>query len=205
MQQGTSKRDEIIRVGAALIHARGYNATGLQEILDRASVPKGSFYFYFRSKEEFGVEIIDHFASIVGGIFSRHLRNGSIAPLRRLEELFRFFEGYYKKQEFAGGCPIGNLSLEMADASERLRTKLAAVIREIIGTITACLQEGVGDGSLRPDLDAAGTAEFIFHAFEGALLHMKVAKSVEPLRAFRKHVFRYIGRREGEPQQQGGS
>jgi TetR/AcrR family transcriptional regulator, transcriptional repressor for nem operon len=206
MQQGTSKRDEIIRAGAALIHARGYNATGLQEILDKASVPKGSFYFYFRSKEDFGIEIIDYFASIVGSIYTHHLGDEATPPLLRLEKLFRSFESYYRKQGCTGGCPIGNLSLEMSDASEKLRARLASVIEGIIGSIEACLLDGVRDGSLRPDLDTAGTAAFIFHGFEGALLHMKVTKSVEPLRSFRKQIFEHIGRVDREAaEHQGGS
>ena len=45
----SSTREEIVRKGAALIHAQGYNATGIKQILDAAGVPKGSFYFYFKS------------------------------------------------------------------------------------------------------------------------------------------------------------
>jgi len=194
LKQGESRRDDIIRAGAELIYARGYTATGLQDILDRASVPKGSFYFYFRSKEDFGIEIINHFASLVGGMFSGILLDGAVTPMVRLEKLFTFFESYYRKKGYTGGCPIGNLSLEMADVSEKFRKRLEAVIDEMVGHIERCLKDGVSDGSFTREIDTAGTARFIFHGFEGALLHMKVTKSIGPLRAYKNQIFDYLRR-----------
>ena len=61
----TNTREEIIRKGAELIHAQGFKATGLQQVLQTAGIPKGSFYFYFKSKEDFGLEIIDYFNAII--------------------------------------------------------------------------------------------------------------------------------------------
>ena len=54
----THKRDDLIRVGRDLIVRQGFNATGLSDILTTAGVPKGSFYYYFESKEDFGLAII---------------------------------------------------------------------------------------------------------------------------------------------------
>ena len=51
--QETTK-DKILRTGAEVIHLKGFNHTGLQEILSAAKVPKGSFYNYFKS-----VNIVD--------------------------------------------------------------------------------------------------------------------------------------------------
>jgi len=50
-------RKRIIETGAAIIHRKGFNHTGIQEILNAAKVPKGSFYNYFKSKEDFGLQI----------------------------------------------------------------------------------------------------------------------------------------------------
>ena len=86
----TSTREKIIRKGAELIHAQGFNATGLQQILQAAGIPKGSFYFYFKSKEDFGLEIINYFNSIISTTFTRYLTDKKIPPLKRLEKLFEF-------------------------------------------------------------------------------------------------------------------
>jgi TetR/AcrR family transcriptional repressor of nem operon len=188
----TNIREEIIRKGAELIHAQGFNATGLQQILQAAGIPKGSFYFYFKSKEDFGLEIINYFNAIISAIFTRYLSDKKTLPLKRLEELFEYFEAAFQKSSYSLGCPIGNLSLELADTNERLRVHLVGVIEALIAQIELCLQEAKCDKSLPANLNTDDTARFIFHGFEGAVLHMKVVKSIEPIRAFRSFLKGYF-------------
>jgi TetR/AcrR family transcriptional repressor of nem operon len=185
-------REEIIRKGADLVHAQGFNATGLQQILQAANIPKGSFYFYFKSKEDFGLEIIDYFNSIISSIFTRYLGDKNMPPMRRLEKLFECFETIFQKSGYTLGCPIGNLSLELADTNEKLRVRLEGVIDNLIAQIESCLEEAKGDKSLPAGLNAADTAHFIFHGFEGAVLHMKVVKSIKPFQAFRNYLSGYF-------------
>ena len=185
-------REEIIRKGAELIHAQGYNATGIQQILQASGIPKGSFYFYFRSKEDFGLEIIDHFTSIISNIFMRYLSDSKMPPMRRLEKLFEYYESTFQKTGGSRGCPIGNLSLELADGNDRLREHLKTVIETLISHIESCLQEAKRDKSIPAGLNTADAARFIFHGFEGAILHMKVVKSTEPFRTFRRYLREYL-------------
>jgi TetR/AcrR family transcriptional repressor of nem operon len=188
----TNTREEIISKGAELIHAQGFKATGLQQILQTAGIPKGSFYFYFKSKEDFGLEIIDYFNAIISGILKRYLSDKKIPPLKRMEKLFEYFEAAFQKSGYALGCPIGNLSLELADTNERLRVHLAGVIEMLIAQIELCLQEAKCDKSLPASLNTADAARFIFHGFEGSVLHMKVVKSIEPFRSFRNYLTGYF-------------
>ena len=188
----TDTREEIIRKGAELIHAQGFNATGLQQILQAANIPKGSFYFYFKSKEDFGMDVIDYFNATINEIFTKYLTDKKIPPVKRLEKLFKFFEDIFQKSGYSLGCPVGNLSLELADTNERLRLHLEGVIEKLIAQIESCLKEAQTDGSMPMDLNTADTAHFIFHGFEGAVLHMKVVKSIEPFHAFRNNLLKYL-------------
>jgi TetR/AcrR family transcriptional regulator, transcriptional repressor for nem operon len=188
----TNTREEIIRKGAELIHAQGFNATGLQQILQAAGIPKGSFYFYFKSKEDFGLEIINYFNAAISSIFTRYLSDKKTPPLKRPEKLFEFFEAVFQKSGYSLGCPIGNLSLELADTNERLRVHLVGVIEALIAQIELCLQEAKRDKSLPAHLNTDDTARFIFHGFEGAVLHMKVVKNIEPIQAFRGFLKEYF-------------
>jgi len=187
-----STRDEIIRKGAELIHAQGYKATGIQQILDAVGVPKGSFYFYFKSKDDFGAAVIDHFALVIGETFKSHLQNPRLTPLERIDKLLNSFETNCKKNGATLGCPIGNLSLELADSNEALRLRLESAVEGAIAQIESCLDEAQTVGQLPARLSVPDTARFIFHGLEGALLHMKVAKSVEPVRTFRRYLKVYL-------------
>ncbi|HBA00256.1 MAG TPA: TetR family transcriptional regulator, partial [Halomonas sp.] len=60
--KNTATRDKLIDSGAELIAQQGYNATGINAVLKTCGVPKGSFYHYFSSKEDFGLAVIERFA-----------------------------------------------------------------------------------------------------------------------------------------------
>jgi TetR/AcrR family transcriptional regulator, transcriptional repressor for nem operon len=187
-----STRDEIVRKGAALIHARGYKATGIQEILNAAGIPKGSFYFYFKSKDDFCVSVIDYFAAAISETFKIHLQDTRFPPLERLDKLVNFFETAYNDLGAKLGCPIGNLSLELADANEELRKRLGSAVEGVISQIESCISEAQKNRQLAEGLHTGDTARFIFHGLEGALMHMKVAKSIEPIRTFRRYLKVYL-------------
>src|SRR5215813_10266860 len=53
----------LVDAGTRLILEQGYHETGIQDVLQVAGVPKGSFYYYFPSKEAFALEVIAQFAA----------------------------------------------------------------------------------------------------------------------------------------------
>lgn len=115
-----------------------------------------------------------------------------VPPLKRLENMMDFFQNTFQKSGNTRGCPIGNLSLEIADTNERLRVHLADVVESLIKKIELCLKDAKHDKSIPAGLNTADTARFIFQGFEGAVLHMKVLKSIKPFHAFRSFMKGYI-------------
>lgn len=187
-----STRELILQTSAGLIHEKGFNNTGLQEILDSAGVPKGSFYFYFDSKEALGLAVLDYFTALIDGLFAKYLLDTSVPPLGRLEKLLRFYENHFRKTGYRLGCPIGNLSLEMGDINEKFRGRLHSSIQKLVSRLENCLSDAKEQGAIPADLNIKDAAAFIFHGFEGALLHMKVVKGPEPLVNLRKNIMNYL-------------
>jgi TetR/AcrR family transcriptional repressor of nem operon len=58
-QMKQDAKERVLETGAAIVHRKGFHNTGIQEILKAAEIPKGSFYFYFDSKEDFGLQLVD--------------------------------------------------------------------------------------------------------------------------------------------------
>ena len=177
-------RTDLIDAGTALILEKGYNHCGLDEILKLAKAHKGSFYHFFKSKEDFGLQIIDAYAERRLTYLDRDLDDRSRRPLERLR---RFFEGTAQRHQEAGyrkGCLFGNLGQEMADQSEAFRTRLETVLSLYRSKIAECLREAQKTGDLSPDFDADRLAGFCLNSWEGAILRMKVAKSYDPLDDF---------------------
>ncbi len=182
----------IIKEGAKLIHARGYNNTGLSDILKAARVPKGSFYFYFKNKEDFGVAVVDYYINLLQGIGQAFLNEQGIPPLERLSRFMDIFQKHFESMDLRCGCPIGNLSQEMSDHSELFREKISEAYSLMTDAIETCLKEAQSQGDLPSAMDTTKTAQFIFNSWEGAIIHMKLVKSVEPLKVCKHMMFEYI-------------
>jgi TetR/AcrR family transcriptional repressor of nem operon len=74
--QKQTTRENLLAQGVTLLMQQGYQGTGLKEILDAAQIPKGSFYNYFGSKENFGAEVIQHYINPFIHQLTRYLQNG---------------------------------------------------------------------------------------------------------------------------------
>jgi TetR/AcrR family transcriptional repressor of nem operon len=190
MQSNT--RDLIIETGAEIIHHKGFNHTGIQEILNAAHVPKGSFYNYFKSKEDFGLQIIDYFTARFKRIASETLEDTRLSPLNRIYRFLTAFMEYFESQNYAGGCPIGNLAQEMGDLSPAFRQKLWEAIDMMIDAYSRVLAAAQKDGKVMKSLDIRKTASFIVAGWHGAIIQMKLTRSLAPLKNHRKFIFDHI-------------
>ncbi len=181
---------KILEKGSQLVREKGFNNTGLNDILKAAEVPKGSFYYYFKSKEDFGLKMIEYLHSGISRSFYGYLAEESDTP--PLELLRSFFAGFRKalmSDENKCGCPIGNLSQEMAATNPRFREKLHAVFSDIMKPVSLCLDRAVELGDLDPSINTAEMAEFIINSWQGALIYLKVSDCERPLVLFEKYVF----------------
>jgi TetR/AcrR family transcriptional regulator, transcriptional repressor for nem operon len=182
-------RDILLEAGKRVFLEKGYNNAGLEAILQAAGVPKGSFYYYFESKEDFGLQVLNRFAERYDAEFERCLGDPSRGPVERLR---RFFEGGLEKlasQSCRSGCLVGNLSQEMASQSETFRQRLEAVFEGWRERFAACIEQAQRAGEVAAHLDPHVLAEFLLNSWEGAVLRAKTMRSAEPLRAFLTIVF----------------
>ncbi|MCM0082447.1 TetR/AcrR family transcriptional regulator [Geomonas sp. Red32] len=180
----SDKRSEILSIGTEMIALQGYNGTGIDAVLKRAGVPKGSFYHYFGSKEDFGLAIIDQFAVRYDQYLASFLDDPAFPPLDRIRNYLEKVLAYLTGTNFAKGCLIGNLGQELADQNERFRERLDQIFHSWKERFAACLKEAQQQGGLTPRCDPAVIAGFFLSGWEGAILRAKVMKSPQPLRDF---------------------
>lgn len=177
-------KDEIVQAGLDIIHRGGFNGTGIEAILKQANVPKGSFYNFFSSKEEFGLAVIDLFLSEMSGLLQPIREDVSLPPLMRIRKSFEALITRFEDNNCSKGCLIGNLALEMSDQNEAFRQRLEDALQRWIGSLATILEEARKEGAVRIDVEPVVLAENIVASFEGALLRAKVKKSAEPLNNF---------------------
>jgi TetR/AcrR family transcriptional repressor of nem operon len=182
----------LIEAGMQAMFERGYTNTGIQEVLSTVGIPKGSFYHYFNSKEDFALAIINQFDEFYTAKLTQYLRDQSVSPLIRLKNYSQGKIDMLAAWKCRKGCLIGNLSMEMADQSEILRQALSHVMGKWRDLFAACIAEGQQTGEIRRSPDAEKLAELFLDSLEGAVMRAKTFKSVQPLDAFVESMFDYV-------------
>jgi len=177
----SSVRDKIVAAALDRFQALGFSACGVQEIVDSAGVPKGSFYNYFKSKELLAVEVLEVYAK---GSRRETLADQSVAPVERLRAHFEFLASRYAGFGYGKGCLIGNIAAETSDHMPIVRKALAQSLANWTKLVAAVIRDGQRDGSIGAGLDADQVARFLINSWEGAIIRMKIANSRQPLDDF---------------------
>lgn len=185
-------RDHLLSTGLRVLHARGFHACGVQDIVDAAQVPKGTFYSHFDGKEQFGAEVLGRYWEQRASNATAILSDESRAPLDRLKAYFAGKTTDRAAGPFENGCMIGNFSAEMAGDSRLVRERLRSVFAAWTSLIGGCIREAQAGGELRASLDPDTVAAFLIDAFEGAVLRAKVERDGAPLLRFQSIVFSLI-------------
>jgi TetR/AcrR family transcriptional repressor of nem operon len=183
------KADYLLERGMELLWSKGYNATSVNDIVVAANVPKGSFYFYFDSKEDFAIKAINKYFQAQFAPAQEILMDKTVSPKQRLLNFHEFRCNVLKNEmECKMGCLACNLGNEMAEHNENIRK--AILQRETLAQaqITAVVEEAQELGEIDPTLNAADIVAFIEDAGKGAMTTMKEMKSAYPIDNFMNMV-----------------
>lgn len=182
-------RELLLRAGLEVLTEKGFSATGIDEILGRVGVPKGSFYHYFDSKEAFGLALIERYGVFFARMLDRHLCNTARSPLSRLRAFVADATEGMARYGFRRGCLIGNLGQEMGALPESFRVRLTETLEDWQAHFSACLAEAqqAGELALRADTDQLAACFWI--GWEGAVLRAKLERSATPLEVFAGFFF----------------
>ncbi|MBA3992233.1 MAG: TetR family transcriptional regulator [Cyanobacteria bacterium DS2.3.42] len=185
-------RQLLIEAGAEVMIEKGYTNSGIQEVLSKVGVPKGSFYHYFQSKEDFALAIIEEFDREFMAFLLPILNDKSLSPKERLRSFCHNKRECMRASNCRRGCLIGNLSQEMADQSETLRQALSEVMEKRLNVFTTCIEEGQQIGEFTKSLDSRIIADLFLSSWEGAIMRAKTTKNLEPLDVFINLIFELV-------------
>ncbi|MDP4093660.1 MAG: TetR/AcrR family transcriptional regulator [Bacillota bacterium] len=185
-------KTKLIEVGVKIILEKGYHAAGLMEILSEAKVPKGSFYHYFKSKEDFCIAIINYYSS---EYIEKSLSSLLIKTMSARERILLFFNNernYYLRQQCKQGCLVVKMITEMSQVSTPIRIELQNGINIWLKALASCIKEGIDAGEIKAIKSPEFMAEYIHSAWMGALTRMQVYESVQPLDNFMEFLIQQI-------------
>jgi len=177
----TQTKATLIKSGVEHFTQFGFASSGLDPILKKVGVPKGSFYHYFANKEVFGLAVIAHYDNYFSQKLDRHLSNTQLNTAQRLLSFVDDAKAGIEKYDFNRGCLVGNLEQEVAMLPDSHRDKLVAVMQGWQSKIARYLKEFCPD--LKQD-ECDLLAEFFWLGWEGAVSRCKLVKTTQPIVLF---------------------
>ncbi|VXB82957.1 putative DNA-binding transcriptional regulator [Pantoea brenneri] len=181
-QQRNETREHLLRIGEQICLQRGFTGMGLSELLTQAEVPKGSFYYYFRSKETFGVALLErYFARFLQDV-ELQLNQPDGTPRERLLNHFRAAEQLFTQQGHIVGCLGVKVSAEVCDLSEPMRDALQQGAAKITALYARTLSAAAQQESLSLPHPPEQMAELLSLLWLGASLQSKISREPQPLR-----------------------
>jgi TetR/AcrR family transcriptional regulator, transcriptional repressor for nem operon len=178
-------RARIVEAARYLFWEKGYAATGLAEMLDRAGANSGSFYHFFESKDEILRTVLDTYVALLEPHIVRPAWDAATDPIERI---FALLDGYRQRLVDTGcryGCPIGRLALEIDPENTPAHSLIAQNFSAWKQAVEACLRAA---GVRRAD----DVATFVLTVMEGAVMQARAYRSIEPfdacIRQLRVHL-----------------
>lgn len=171
-------RETTVEAARLLFWERGYEATTLAAIAERAEVNLGSIYYFFPTKEELLLSVLDRYTEL---LWPRVIEPAFKATTDPLERVFAILAGYRQgliMTHCTHGCPVGNLALEVGDLLPRARQKIASNFQSWKDWIRKCLEDPAA--GLPRDLDRAALATFVLSVMEGGVMQARAFHSLEP-------------------------
>lgn len=173
-------REALIAADLRLLTTQGYAATGLQQIVAEAGVPKGSFYNHFASKETYCAAVLGRYKdALLPRLEAPDSRANPLASVRA------FHEGLIRVLDLRPGtltCMLGSLATEVGEAATALRDAIANGIERWVSAYEVLFAEAQAQGQVRTDIPARQLAEIFWNKWQGSLAQMRVRRSTESLK-----------------------
>ncbi len=175
-------KEDILLTGLYLIRRQGYHHTGVSDILKHSGIPKGSFYNFFQSKEDYTLQLMEMYGGSIDQLLEQAMNDDEPSALRRLLGFYGLLVGAYDEEEARNGCLVMNLATEASGYNDRIADTSLGIFKGWVNQLAAVIAEGQDAGEIRTDETPEALAEFVHSAFYGSLVRSKMQRSVDPQR-----------------------
>ncbi len=170
-------KEDILKVGYHVLRKNGYHGVGINDILKEAGIPKGSFYNFFDSKEDFAKQVIAHYGEGNNQWIETFFKEATGTPLENLKSFYKLLIKYNEEDDFSSGCLVNVLSNEIGRTNDELASVSNACFLDWIHIISREVHKGQESGEIRNDFSALEIAEYLHSGTYGAFSRMKVTRN----------------------------
>lgn len=177
----STKKQEIIRISREVIHSKGYQATSVSDILTAAKIGKGQFYYYFQSKHDLGLAVVEDLVKDWEEQLIIGILNTSNDPVTKLNQMLKWAETSHAEMDVKYGCAMGNLAIEMSAQNEEFRVRIEEFFNHWVNSVADILTEMIENHQLDKSVDPKKDAESIVAMIQGGILLMVSRQNIQVL------------------------
>jgi TetR/AcrR family transcriptional repressor of nem operon len=198
MGRVSDARERLIAATIDLLRTESYAAASVDAICARSGVKKGSFYHFFKSKDELVVTTLDaEWASRKPNLDA--LFSPAEPPLSRLRRYFRDVHerqlNMRKRYGFVVGCFFSKIGYEVGHEGE-IGKKVQGILATYIRYYESALRDARAEGLPIDDVPAMARALFAY--MEGVLSQARITDDTRLIRELGKSAFRFLGIEDAE-------
>lgn len=177
-----NNRQQLIEAAADLFHRQGYQATGLEQLLDTAGVARSNFYYHFKSKRELALEVVRFWARVYDEqLVAPTIGDAGLEPRARVQALFERAAASQDPTSGRTGCPLGRLTVDLAAHEPAVQQVLDGYFASLRDRIAATLRTPPLGSSLS-EARVQHLADLTLCSLEGGLLISHLRSDPAPVR-----------------------
>ncbi|NQX80937.1 MAG: TetR/AcrR family transcriptional regulator [Flavobacteriaceae bacterium] len=180
-------KTKLIEKGLEEMWQNGYKDTSIKDIIESSNIPRGSFYYYFKSKEEFAIATIEYYSKKYMENFNIHLSDFSKSPLERIINTIEYKIGEHKNN-IGKGCFFMKMNMNMSSDSEKIREIILNSRKSVKMLFSSVLKEALDAGEIS-NTNTETLTDFIFFALDGAVESYKTTQNTDTLESFKTVLF----------------
>ena len=184
-------RDKIVEIACTLMRGKGFHATTLDDIVKELGMSKGSFFHYFKSKEELGYAVIESYRTRLMNLLDEAFMHKDKSPLERMNIYFETWTRNFSEKGVSG-CPCGVLAQELSDRHDGFRLKLVEIFTQFSEEWRKLFEEAKEKRELYEGVNCKALADFLVGDFQGAILLTKTTRDIDRFKSHLIHTKDYI-------------
>jgi TetR/AcrR family transcriptional regulator, transcriptional repressor for nem operon len=185
-------RIRLLEAARDIIRAKGFAATSVDDLCQRAAVSKGAFFHHFKTKDALGVAAAEYWAETANAFFAAAPYHAPRDPLDRILAYVEFRKSIIAGELAEFTCLAGTMAQEIYAGSPAIRDACAASIFGHCATLEADIAAAVTERGLSGSWTADSLARHTQTVIQGAFVLAKAANDAALARESLDHLDRYI-------------
>jgi TetR/AcrR family transcriptional regulator, transcriptional repressor for nem operon len=190
MNRASPTRQRLLEAALYLFWLQGYAATGIAEILERAKANAGSFYHFFKTKEELLLAVLEFYIRSLEPVVVQPVFEQTTDPIERVFGILGFYRGNLVATGCSYGCPIGRLALEIPEEQFKVHKRLADNFDGWTAAVEKCLNDAAD--RLPKGTNTKSLSKFVLTVMEGGVMQARAHRAIEPFDASVGHLREYF-------------